>query len=62
MYSSACRATNPKPSSEGEREEDLEDPAVAGLERVVRDRDRHARSEQDGGVDRRQPERGMVSN
>jgi hypothetical protein len=39
-------------------EEDVQDGAVARTQRVVRDRDRDARGQQDGGVDRRQAERG----
>ena len=41
---------------EGGGEEEVEDPAVAFLQRVVGDGEGHARQQQDGGVDRRQAE------
>ena len=41
---------------EGDGEEDVEDAAIAFLQRVVCDGERHAREQQDGGVDGRQTE------
>ena len=51
------QADEQEAQDEGEREEHLQHAAVAGLERVVGDGDRHARGEQDRGVERRQAER-----
>jgi len=49
-------AEEDEPEQESQREEDFQDAAMAALQRVVRDRDGQAGSQEQRGVDRRQAE------